>query len=100
MGKVELIEFPFEDGTIKLSTTKKQLPIPVQLLGMRVSMVSQSVKVELETIGLTLLWDTHKLVTLEATAGLWNRTAGLCGTLDQNPQNDFMSKDRTVHKVS
>lgn len=40
------------------------------------------------------------MVSIEATAGIFNRTAGLCGTMDQNGENDFMSKDGTIHKVS
>lgn len=42
----------------------------------------------------------QKMVSIEATAGIFNRTAGLCGTMDQNGQNDFMSKDGTLHEVS
>lgn len=40
------------------------------------------------------------MVSIEATAGIFNRTAGLCGTMDQNGENDFMSKDGTLHTVS
>lgn len=66
---------------------------------MRVNIVGHNVKVNLEAIGLTILWDTNKIVAIEASAGLFNRTAGLCGTLDQHPENDFMSKNGAVHKV-
>lgn len=83
-----------------MSTADKELPIPAQLLGMRVNILGHNVKVNLEAIGLTVVWDTNKIVAIEATAGLFNRTAGLCGTLDQHPENDFMSKNGAIHKVS
>lgn len=90
----------FLDGMVRLFTTKKQLPIPAQLPGMRVTLVGHRLNIGLDAIGLTIGWDGYKLVTIEATAGLWNRTAGLCGTLDQNINNDFMSKDGTLHKMA
>lgn len=89
-----------KDGTIRLFTPKKELPIPSQLVGLRVVLVGNKLLVDLTTIGMTIHWDGFKLVTIEATAGLWNRTAGLCGTLDQNLGNDFMSKDGSRHKVT
>lgn len=48
---------------------------------------------------MNIYWDTQRLITIEASAALFNRTSGLCGTLDQDPTNDFTSKDGTVHKV-
>lgn len=76
------------------------MAIPVQIRGMRVTKVGLSYKINLESIGLTINWDAERLVHIEATAALFNRTAGLCGTLDQDPTNDFASKDGTVHKVN
>lgn len=63
-------------------------------------MLGHNLKVNLEAVGLTLLWDTNKLITVEATAGLYNRTGGLCGTIDQQPGNDFTSKNGALHKVN
>lgn len=88
------------DGNIRLFTTKKQLPIPSQFPGMRVTLNGHKLNIILEAIGLTIHWDGQKMVSIEATAGLFNRTAGLCGTMDQNGGNDFMSKDGTLHTVS
>lgn len=68
-------------------------------MGLRVTKVGLNYKINMELIGLTIVWDTDRLVHLEATAGLFNRTAGLCGTLDQNIGNEFISKDGNVHKV-
>lgn len=77
----------------------KQMALPIQLMGLRVTKVGLFYKISLELIGLTIQWDAQQLINIEATAALFNRTAGLCGTLDQQPLNDFMSKDGTVHKV-
>lgn len=76
------------------------MPIPTQILGLRVTKIGAQYKVSLELIGLTINWDAHRLIHIESTAALFNRTAGLCGTLDQDPSNDFTSKDGSVHKVS
>lgn len=75
------------------------MAIPIQIMGLRITKVGLSYKISLELIGLTINWDAQRLINIEATAALFNRTAGLCGTLDQDPSNDFMSKDQTVHKV-
>lgn len=77
----------------------KPMTIPLQILGLRVTKVGVSYKINLELVGLTINWDAERLIHIEATAALFNRTAGLCGTLDQDPGNDFASKDGTVHKV-
>ena len=77
----------------------KPMTIPVQIMGLRVTKVGLSYRINLELIGLTINWDAERLIHIEATAALFNRTAGLCGTLDQDPINDFASKDGTVHKV-
>lgn len=87
------------DGSVALFKDDKPMTIPVQIMGLRVTKVGLSYKITLELIGLTINWDTERLANIEATAALFNRTAGLCGTLDQDPSNDFASKDGTVHKV-
>lgn len=87
------------DGTIRLYTSRAELPIPTQMQGIRVSVLGHNLKIQLETVGLTVLWDLNRLIVVEATAGLFNRTAGLCGTIDQRPENDFVSKNGVLHKV-
>lgn len=77
------------------------LSIPtVAVMGMRVTKTGLHYKINMELVGLTMYWDGDRMLSIEATAGLFNRTAGLCGTLDQSIGNDFMSKDRTLHKVN
>lgn len=75
------------------------MAIPTQMMGLRVAKVGLNYKISLELIGLTINWDAQRIINIEATAALFNRTGGLCGTLDQDPTNDFTSKDGTVHKV-
>lgn len=70
------------------------------MLGIRVKMVGYNLKINLELIGASITWNLGQMVIIEVSAGLWNRTAGLCGTLDQIAENDFASKDGSVHKVS
>lgn len=89
-----------KNGFVRLFTADKELSLPIQMLGMRVNILGHNVKVQLEVIGLTILWDMNQLVTVEASAALFNRTGGLCGTLDQNPQNDFRSKNGAVTKTT
>lgn len=90
----------FSDGSVVLTKDSVPLPIPtVGVMGMRVTKNGLNYKINLELIGLTMYWDGDHMLTIEATAGLFNRTAGLCGTLDQSIENDFMSKDGKLHKV-
>lgn len=89
----------FLDGSVALFKDDKPMTIPVQIMGLRVTKAGWAYKINLELIGLTINWDAEHLIHVEATAALFNRTAGLCGTLDQDPTNDFASKDGTVHKV-
>lgn len=77
----------------------REMAIPMQIMGLRISKVGLTFKISLELIGVTIYWDAQRSMNIEATAALFNRTAGLCGTLDQDITNDFASKDRTVHKV-
>lgn len=53
------LKYTFEekDGKIKLFTPKKELPIPAQLSGLRVTMVGHKIKIGLEAVGATIYWD-------------------------------------------
>lgn len=75
------------------------MAIPTQIMGLRVTKVGLNYRISLELIGLTINWDAQRIINIEATAALFNRTAGLCGNFDQNPINDFTSKDGSIHKV-
>ncbi|XP_068629642.1 hemocytin [Battus philenor] len=85
-----------EDGAVLFRSTKRLIPIPASLPGIRVSMPSDQVFVNLDAVGVTLKWDTNNLIVIEGTVLLWNKTKGLCGTLDGNPENEFLIKDGTI----
>lgn len=86
-------------GVIKFLTPTKQIPIPVQMTGLKVSRSGMDIRIRLESVPLTILWDTKKFVQIDATASIWNRTAGLCGTNDGSPKTDFTSKDGKLHET-
>uniref|UniRef100_A0A7G3AKI1 Putative hemolectin isoform b n=1 Tax=Lutzomyia longipalpis TaxID=7200 RepID=A0A7G3AKI1_LUTLO len=88
------------NGTVKFSSPKSEIPIPSQLTGMKVTMIGHKVKIVLESIQTSILWDTEKLVVVEASASLWNRTGGLCGTMDMDVRNDFISKTGAKQKLA
>ncbi|CAH2073181.1 unnamed protein product, partial [Iphiclides podalirius] len=88
-----------EDGAVLFRNTKRLIPIPASLPGIRVSMPSDQVFVNLDALGVTIKWDTNNIIVVEGTLLLWNKTEGLCGTLDGNPENDFRIKDGTVAKT-
>ncbi|XP_072943853.1 hemocytin-like [Epargyreus clarus] len=89
-----------EDGAVVFRSTKRMIPIPATLPGLRVAMPSDHVLVTLDALGVTLKWDTNNVVVIEGSVLLWNKTEGLCGTLDGNPENDMKIKDGSVAKTT
>ncbi|XP_059615285.1 hemocytin [Phlebotomus argentipes] len=94
--------YTFENvnGSVRFSSPKSVLPIPSQLTGMKVTMIGHRVKIVLESVQTSILWDTDKLVVVEASPSLWNRTGGLCGTMDMDVRNDFISKTGAQQKLA
>lgn len=93
----------FVDGSVelyKIDEGGRLLTMALQTMGLRVTKVGLNYKISLELIGLSIVWDAQRMINIEATAALFNRTVGLCGTLDQDPINDFTSKHGIVLKVS
>ncbi|XP_026747695.1 hemocytin-like [Trichoplusia ni] len=88
-----------EDGSVLFRNTKRLIPIPAALPGVRVSMPSDYVVIHLDAVGVTMKWDTNDVILVEGSVLLWNSTEGLCGTLDGNPENDFRTRDRTIAKT-
>uniref|UniRef100_A0ABM0N0P5 von Willebrand factor-like n=1 Tax=Saccoglossus kowalevskii TaxID=10224 RepID=A0ABM0N0P5_SACKO len=50
----------------------------------------------LTDFGLVVLWDTSESVVVYVSHTYWNRTCGLCGTLDGNEANDFTTDQGIV----
>lgn len=82
-----------------LSTPEKRLSLPAQVLGMKVVPYAQQIEVELESVGLQLVWDHHQLLSVRASVALWQKVGGLCGHLDGNSDNDLMSRSGTVSQT-
>lgn len=54
-------QFTFEnvDGQVKMFTTKKEIPIPVQMTGLKVTRSGTDVRIVLEQIPITITWDSN-----------------------------------------
>lgn len=63
---------------------------------MKVVPVAQHLLIELDGVGLKVEWDRHQYVGVHAGAALWNRAAGLCGSLDGDYQNDLMTRNGDI----
>ncbi|KAH8249445.1 hypothetical protein KR032_009614, partial [Drosophila birchii] len=87
------------NGSVTLSTPEKRLSLPAQVLGMKVVPYAQQIEVELESVGLQLVWDHHQLLSVRASVALWQKVGGLCGHLDGNSDNDLMSRSGTVSQT-
>lgn len=72
---------------------KKRLPVPGQVPGLRAKLQGHFVVVSLDALGLSVRWDGQKLVQVDVTQALWNRTEGLCGRFDGDISNDMIGKD-------
>ncbi|KOB74814.1 Hemocytin [Operophtera brumata] len=88
-----------EDGSVLFRSTKRLIPIPASLPGIRVSMPGDYVLVNLDAAGVAVKWDTNNLVQIEGSVLLWNNTEGLCGVLDGSPANDLTTKDGQIVQI-
>ncbi|XP_055377167.1 uncharacterized protein LOC129609258 [Condylostylus longicornis] len=78
------------DGQMKLSTpNNKIITIPVKIVGVDITYEGRFLRIDLETVGLKILWDKNKFIRFEANKKLFGRTRGLCGTFDGDVRNDF-----------
>ncbi|KAJ8945046.1 hypothetical protein NQ318_019042 [Aromia moschata] len=84
------------EGVPIFASTKKTLPIPGQLPGIRVEMSAHHIVVSLDSLGVKIRWDGQQFVHVEAKENLWNRTEGLCGKLDGDVRNDALTRDGQV----
>lgn len=48
-----------EGNYVKVFTPKKVLSIPIQIAGLRVTRAGDTIRIELESIQTTILWDTN-----------------------------------------
>ncbi|XP_030749920.1 hemocytin [Sitophilus oryzae] len=87
-----------DEGLPIFASTKKVLPIPGQLPGIRVTMAANYIVLSLDSIGVTIKWDGQQLVHAEVKESMWNRTEGLCGRMDGDIENDMLTKEGHVAK--
>lgn len=81
-----------DTGMPMFSNGKRSLPIPVYLPGLRVDKSAHFILVSLDSLGVKLKWDGALLLQIEASESLWNKTAGLCGTMNDDPNDEFLTK--------
>ncbi|KAJ8974052.1 hypothetical protein NQ317_002298, partial [Molorchus minor] len=87
------------DGQPIFASTKKTLPVPGQLPGIRVEMSAHHIVVSLDSLGVKIRWDGQQLVQVEAKENLWNRTEGLCGKLDGDIHDDILTRDGQIPRT-
>ncbi|XP_071530009.1 uncharacterized protein [Panulirus ornatus] len=85
-----------ESGQPSLAYRDTNLAIPGQMNGIVSERVAHFVVVKVAGLGLTIKWDMKNLVVTEISELLWNRTSGLCGRRDGNPDNDWSYADGTT----
>ncbi|CAG9784023.1 unnamed protein product [Diatraea saccharalis] len=89
-----------EDGSVVFRSSKRLIPVPASLPGLRVSMPADYVLVNLDQSHVTLKWDTNDVIVVESSVLLWNNTEGLCGNLNSNQDDDLTSKEHTRAKTA
>ncbi|KAH9629263.1 hypothetical protein HF086_008345 [Spodoptera exigua] len=67
-----------EDGSVVFRNTKRLIPIPASLPGIRVAMPSDYVVVNLDAVGVTIKWDTNNVILVEGSVVQWNNTEDVC----------------------
>lgn len=65
---IQTEQFTFENvnGQVKMFTTKKEFPIPVQISGLKVTRSGLDVRIVVESIQLTIIWDTKVMYKLQS----------------------------------
>ncbi|XP_057325268.1 hemocytin-like isoform X2 [Microplitis mediator] len=76
-----------------LKSINKTLPIPVRLPGIEVEMSSHFVLVFLNSVGANLKWDGNLFVQIQLSELLWDKTAGLCGRMNGDINDDKTTRD-------
>jgi len=81
-----------DTGMPIFSNDKRSLPIPIYLPGLRVDKSAHFILVSLDSLGVKLKWDGALLLQIEASESMWNKTTGLCGTMNDDPNDEFLMK--------
>lgn len=81
-----------ETGMPMFFNGKRPLPIPVYLPGLRVDKSAHFIIASLDSLGIKLKWDSALLLQIEASESMWNKTTGLCGTMNDDQNDEFLTK--------
>ncbi|XP_033114280.1 mucin-2-like, partial [Anneissia japonica] len=85
------------DGSPVVYKDSKLQTLPMVLSGLEIEMVGLSTNIIVHTqYGFELHWDGDDSVSVIAQSDLFNNTRGLCGTYNNNPEDDFMLHDGTI----
>lgn len=87
-----------ETGMPAFLNGKRSLPIPVYLPGLRVDKSAHFTLVSLDSLGVKLKWDGALLLQIEASESMWNKTTGLCGTMNDDRNDEFITKSGSYAK--
>ena len=71
----------------------RTLAVPGVHQGVTMQLAGLWLVLEVQGLGITLVWDTKDFLMITADGPLWDHTAGLCGSLNGNPYNDFAMGD-------
>jgi len=78
-------------GLPMFSSRKRLLPVPIYLPGLHVDKSAHFILVSLDSLGVKLKWD-GRMLQIEASENMWNKTAGLCGTMNDDQNDEFLMK--------
>ncbi|XP_056642321.1 hemocytin [Diorhabda sublineata] len=95
---VEYLLTKSADGQLVFKSGEKVLPIPGRIPGIRVELQGNNLLLNLDTLGVSVLWDGQQLIQVSLKENHWNRTEGLCGNLDGDPSTDVVSEDGQTPK--
>lgn len=84
-----------QGGRVAVNGIDATQNLPMNLLGgfMHIRPVSQMARQVLCGDGLSMMWDGYTYAYIDAPASHTNKTNGLCGNFDNNPENDFTTPD-------
>ncbi|XP_075237780.1 hemolectin [Lycorma delicatula] len=91
-----------EDGQSIIKTSERTYDVPTQLAGFRVDVSNNdhSIITSLTSVNINLRWNLKDFVEINIGEELWNRTAGLCGTMDGYPINDLSEYHDSIQEYS
>lgn len=80
-------------GRAVVTQGASSLAVPGRHGGVTLQQAGAWLLVEVQGLGLRLVWDTKDFLMITAEGPLWGRTAGLCGSASGNPYDDFSTAD-------